>query len=109
MYFFQAICSKLFYKLEDFQYSEYIQFTETYPIFGKFSNSFIQNVKLLYSVMQSDGNSFCGDVVLDSFNKTYRDEDNILDQIYKSKYVRIITMMILILYNIIRKSILRLQ
>ena len=58
MYFFQAICSKLFYKLEDFQYSEYIQFMETYPIFGKFSNSFIQNVKLLYSVMQSDGNSF---------------------------------------------------
>ena len=32
--------------------------------------------------MQSDGNSFCGDIVLDSFNKAYRDEDNILDQIY---------------------------
>ena len=32
--------------------------------------------------MQSDGNSFCGDVVLDSFNKESRDEDNILDQIY---------------------------
>ena len=27
---------------------------------------------LLYSVMQSDGNSFGGDVVLDSFSKTYR-------------------------------------
>ena len=25
---------------------------------------------------------FCGDVVLDSFNKTSRDEDNILDQIH---------------------------
>ena len=38
-----------------------------------------------YSVMQSDGNSFCGDVVLDSFNKASRDENNILDQMYKSK------------------------
>ena len=32
--------------------------------------------------MQSDGNSFCKDVVLDSVNMTYRDEDSILDQIY---------------------------
>ena len=30
--------------------------------------------------MQSDGNSFCGDVVLHSFNMSYSDEDNILDQ-----------------------------
>ena len=28
-----------------------------------------------YSVMQSDGNSFGGDVVLDNFNKASRDED----------------------------------
>ena len=42
-----------------------------------------------YSVMQSDGNSYCGDVVLDSFNKVYWDEDTILEQIYKRKYVRI--------------------
>ena len=33
--------------------------------------------------MQSDGNSFLGDVVLDSFNKASRDEDSILDQIYR--------------------------
>ena len=59
--------------------------------------------------MQSDGNSFCGDVVSDSLIKTSRDVDNILDQIYKGKYVRIIIMMILILYNIIRKYILILQ
>ena len=52
---------------------------------------------VLYSVMQSDGKSFGGDVVSNSFNKTFRDEDNNLDQIYKSKYVRIIFMMILIL------------
>ena len=58
--------------------------------------------------MQSDGNSFCGDVVLDSFNKTSQDIENILYQIYKSKYVRIIIMMILIFYNIIRNSILTL-
>ena len=60
-------------------------------------------------MMQSDWNSFCGDVVSYSFNKTSRDEDNILYQIYKSKYVRIIIMMILILYNIIRKCLLTLQ
>ena len=63
----------------------------------------------LYSVMQSDGNNFCGDVVSDSFNKTFWDEDHILDHIYKSKYVRIIIVMILIFYNIIHKCILTLQ
>ena len=47
-----------------------------------------------YSVMQSVGNSFCGDVVSDSFEKTSRDEDNFLDQIYKIKYVRIIIMIL---------------
>ena len=56
--------------------------------------------------MPSDGNSFGGDVVSGSFNKTFRDEDNILDQIYENKYVRIILVMILILYKIIRKCIL---
>ena len=55
--------------------------------------------------MQSDGNSFSGDVVLGSFNKTSWDETNMLDQIYKSKYVRINIMMILIVYNIVRKCI----
>ena len=35
----------------------------------------------MYSVMQSDGNSFCGDVILDSFNKASRDKDQHLDQI----------------------------
>ena len=60
-------------------------------------------------MMQSVGNSLCGDVVSKSFNKKYRDEDSILDQIYKKKYVRIIIMMILILYNIIRKCIQTLQ
>ena len=44
--------------------------------------------------MQSDGNSFCRDVVSDSFSKTSRDEDNILYK--KSKYVCIFVMMILI-------------
>ena len=43
----------------------------------------------MYSVMQSDGNSLYGDVVLDSFKKTSQDKDSILDQIYKSKHVRI--------------------
>ena len=47
-----------------------------------------------YSVMQSDGNSLCGDDVLDRFYEAPGDEDNILDQICKRKYVRIIFMMI---------------
>ena len=54
--------------------------------------------------MQSDGNSFCGDVVLDSFNKTSLDEDNFFFyHIFNSKDVRISNMMILIPYNITRK------
>ena len=59
--------------------------------------------------MQSDWNGFYGDVILDSFDKASRDEDNILDQIYNSKYVRIIIMMTLILYNIIQKCLLTQQ
>ena len=43
--------------------------------------------------MQSEMDSFCGDVVLDSFSLVSRNKDNILDQIYKSKWVRIIFMM----------------
>ena len=55
--------------------------------------------------MQSDGNSYCGDIVLDSLNKASWDEDNILDQMYKNKYVWIIFLIILILYNIIQKHV----
>ena len=32
---------------------------------------------IAYSVMQSNGNSFGGDIVLDSFSKAYRVEDSI--------------------------------
>ena len=39
----------------------------------------------IYPVMQSDQNTFYGDVVLDSFNKASRDGDNILEQIYKKQ------------------------
>ena len=62
-----------------------------------------------YSVMQSDGNSFGRDVVSESFNNTSRDKYNVLEQIYNSQYVRIDIMLILILYNIIRKFLLTLQ
>ena len=41
---------------------------------------YIHRIKrLVYSVMQSDGNSFCGYIVLDSYNKASRDEDNIIN------------------------------
>ena len=33
--------------------------------------------------MQSDWNSFCGDVVLDRFSMVYSDEDSIKDQKYE--------------------------
>ena len=35
--------------------------------------------------LQLDLNSFCGDVVLDSFNMANKDEDIILDNIYEEK------------------------
>ena len=40
------------------------------PYFGK------------YSVMQSDRNSLCGDIVLDSVNMASRNEDNILNKLF---------------------------
>ena len=46
--------------------------------------------------MQSDGNSFCRDVALDSVNMAYKDEDSILDQYMKSKYFSIFIMQIFI-------------
>ena len=68
---------------------------------GLYSNE----IFILYSVMQSDGNRFIREVVSDNFNKTSRDEGNILGQIYEIKYACIIIMIILILCNIIRKCI----
>ena len=50
--------------------------------------------------MQSDGNIFGEDVVLDSFNKSSRDADNIFDQMCKSDCVRNIITIILIIYKI---------
>ena len=60
---------------------------------------------LWYSVMQSEGNSFCGDVVLDGFNVSYRDDDSILAQKYESKYLEIFIMKILYLKSYWRKCI----
>ena len=45
--------------------------------------------------MQSDGNSYCGDVVLDSFNIIYSDEDSISDQTYESESFEIVIRKIL--------------
>ena len=59
--------------------------------------------------MQSDGNSFCEDVVSDNFHKTSRYEDNILEQIIQRKCVWIIIVMILLFYNMIKKCILTLR
>ena len=38
--------------------------------------------------MQSDGNRFCGDVVLDNLNMAYKHEDSILDQKYEKQISR---------------------
>ena len=40
---------------------------------------------IVYSVMQSDPNSFCDDVVLDNINMEHRDEERILYQIYGNR------------------------
>ena len=56
--------------------------------------------KFYYSVMHPDRISFCGDVVLDSFNMAYRDKDIILDQIYKLKIAVLWIRFILILIRI---------
>ena len=42
----------------------------------------------MYSVMQSDGHRFCGDVVLDIFNMAYGHEDSVLDQKYEKQISR---------------------
>ena len=46
----------------------------------------------MYIVMQSDGNSFCGDVVLDRFNVVYSDEDSMYDQKYGKRIFGIFIM-----------------
>ena len=38
--------------------------------------------------MQSDGNRFCGEVALDSFNMAYGHEDSGLDQKYEKQISR---------------------
>ena len=38
-----------------------------------------------YSAKQSECNSYFGDVVLDSFNMAYRDEDSVRDNKYDKK------------------------
>ena len=48
-----------------------------------------------YSVMQSDGESFCGDIVLDSFNILYSDEDSIRTNNMNSESAGIFIMKIL--------------
>ena len=40
----------------------------------------------MYSVMQSNGNSFYGEVVLGRFKKIYRDEENIFTKYIQGKY-----------------------
>ena len=48
------------------------------------------NVLFTGIVMQSDRKSFCGDVVLNSVNMAFRDEDHIFGLSMKSKYSRIL-------------------
>ena len=53
---------------------------------NSFSNYFVGGfLVIIQSVMQSDGNSFCGKVILESFNKAPRNDDNILGQKYEKQ------------------------
>ena len=58
-----------------------IRIVRSYHTLSKLAND------TLYSVMHPDGNSFIGEVVLDSFNMSYRDEDSISDQKYRKQIV----------------------
>ena len=51
-----------------------------------------------YSVMQSDGNRFCWNVVLDSLNMAYRHEDSVLDQNYEKQKSRNACLLFVICY-----------
>ena len=46
-------------------------------------------INKIYSVMQPDRNSFCGDVVLNSFNMAYMDRDRILYQKHEKQIFRV--------------------
>ena len=48
----------------------------------------LKPANIYYSVMQSDGNRFCEDVVLDSVNMAYGHEDSVLDQKYEKQISR---------------------
>ena len=39
------------------------------------------------TVMQSDGNNFCGDVVLDIFNMVNSNKDSILDKTFENQII----------------------
>ena len=80
-------------------------FHQTYSTCGHCTDQFF--FYNIYSVTQSLSNSLLGDVVLDSFNNASRDEDNILDQIYKNQICSDIYYDDY--HNIIRKYILTLE
>ena len=51
------------------------------PILGA-----VYHILISYSLMQSDRNSYCGDIFYDeSVIIAFRDEENILDQIYENQ------------------------
>ena len=56
---------------------------------------------VIYSVTQSQSNSFWGDDVLDSFKMVYKDEESILDQTYEKQ----ISSNFYYDYNIIQKCV----
>ena len=51
----------------------------------EYTNKISLMISNIYSFMQSDGNSICGDVVLDNFNMVCSDEDNLEDQKYEKR------------------------
>ena len=67
---------KYYILIYDSSHQSYIRtFIKCLQDFQKLAGSYAFST--LYSVMQSDGNSFCGEVVLGSFNMVYSHEDSI--------------------------------
>ena len=54
--------------------------------------------------MQSDGNRFCGDVVLDSFNMVYSDEESVKKKNMKSKSVGIFILRVIEEYAYVKNN-----
>ena len=68
------------------------------------NQSYLEVQNRLKSVMQSDRNSYSGDVVLDSVNMAFSYEDNILDLIYEKQIFSDLDLQNIHIYKVIQQG-----